>query len=88
MEQQRKRGRPRKVVQDIAPQSPILVEENEMEDQNETTAAIASAETIAARVLRDYWDQDGERVPAGTVLDLTHLDLIRGMENGIFERVK
>lgn len=52
----------------------------------------AKADTIKARVLRDYWTKgDGsedDRVRAGTIIEVTTDALIDGIENGILERVK
>jgi hypothetical protein len=47
-------------------------------------------ETVRAEVLRDYWtkaDEDGGRVRAGTVVDVSKDDLIAGMEKGLLRRV-
>ncbi len=48
------------------------------------------ADTVRAEVLRDYWtkaDEDGGRVRAGTILEVTKDQMIAGLENGILRRV-
>ena len=50
----------------------------------------AVAETVQAEVMRDYWtkaDEDGGRVRAGTILEVTKDQLIAGMETGLLRRV-
>lgn len=44
--------------------------------------------TIKCLVLRDYWNDDGERVRAGTVVDLSADAAIDGVESGALSRVK
>jgi hypothetical protein len=46
------------------------------------------AETIKCVVLRDYWDEAGERVPAGTEVDMPIADAMDGVEAGTLSRVK
>lgn len=43
---------------------------------------------VKAVILRDYWDDTGERQPEGKVIEVTKDALIAGMENGILKRVK
>lgn len=43
---------------------------------------------VKARVLRDYWTEEGERIPAGREVDVPLEALVEGMEKGILERVK
>lgn len=45
---------------------------------------------MQARVLRDFWptDKDEDRVKAGTIVEVDADALIKGMEDGILERVK
>ena len=46
---------------------------------------------IECRVVRDYWtkdDEDGGRVKAGTILELSPEDAIDGIESGNLARVK
>lgn len=45
---------------------------------------------ITARVLRDFWptENDADRVAAGTIVEVDAEALIKGMEDGILERVK
>lgn len=47
-------------------------------------------ELVKALVLRDFWPTDNEqdRVRAGAVVEVTKDQLIEGMENGIYERVR
>lgn len=45
-------------------------------------------ETFACELLRDYWDENGERVRKGTIVDLAAGDAIDGIERGIWRRVK
>lgn len=47
-------------------------------------------ETVAARVLRDFWPTDSQedRVREGSVIEVTKDELIAGMESGVMERVK
>lgn len=44
--------------------------------------------TIKCVVLRDYWDEAGERVPAGTEVDMPVADVMDGVEAGNLSRVK
>ena len=44
--------------------------------------------TIKCLVLRDYWDADGERVCAGSEVNLPAEDAIDGVESGALSRVK
>ena len=43
---------------------------------------------IKARVLRDFWPKEDERVRAGTIVEVDADALIDGMEKGILERFK
>lgn len=46
--------------------------------------------TVRGEVLRDYWiraDEDGGRVRAGTIVNVTKDELIAGMEKGLLRRV-
>lgn len=43
---------------------------------------------IAVRVLRDFWDDDGERIRKGTVTEVSVEAALDGVENGILSRVK
>lgn len=43
---------------------------------------------IACLVLRDYWDAEGVRVPAGTEVTLDAEEAMDGVEAGTLSRVK
>ena len=45
-------------------------------------------DTIKAVIIRDYWDDAGERQPEGKVIEVTKDALIAGMEDGILARFK
>lgn len=49
---------------------------------------MAEEKTVTARVLRDYWVAESERVKAGSVVEVTKDALIEGIESGILERIK
>jgi hypothetical protein len=51
-------------------------------------AIMATETTVKAVILRDFWDDKGERHPAGEVLDVTKDVLIDGLEKNILARVK
>lgn len=44
--------------------------------------------TIKCVILRDFWDKDGKRQPAGKEVDLTAEDAMDGVESGALSRVK
>lgn len=48
----------------------------------------AKADMKKARVLRDMWDAEGERITAGTEIEVDADTLIDGVEKGTLERVK
>ena len=43
-------------------------------------------DTASAVILRDFWDENGERQPAGKVVEVSKDALIEGMEKGILAR--
>ena len=43
-------------------------------------------DTVKAVILRDFWDEGGERHNAGAVIDVSKDVLIDGMEKGILAR--
>lgn len=43
-------------------------------------------DTVKAVILRDFWDESGNRNHAGTVIDVTKDALIAGMETGVLAR--
>jgi hypothetical protein len=43
---------------------------------------------IAVRVLRDFWNDDGDRIRKGTIAEVTVDAALDGVENGILSRVK
>lgn len=43
---------------------------------------------IKCTILRDVWNADGERQPAGTEVDLTPEEAMDGVEKGLIARVK
>ncbi|AEI70916.1 hypothetical protein [EBPR podovirus 2] len=49
---------------------------------------MAAEKMVTARVLRDYWTEEGERIPAGREIKVPIEALVEGMEKGILERVK
>lgn len=44
--------------------------------------------TIKCVILRDFWDADGNRQPAGKEIDLPAEEAIDGVEAGALSRVK
>jgi hypothetical protein len=44
--------------------------------------------TIKCRVLRDVWNAEGERIVAGTEIDLPAEEAMDGVESGALSRVK
>lgn len=55
---------------------------------DETKKRTPKKETFACELLRDYWNEDGDRVRKGTIMDLSAEDAIDGIERGIWRRVK
>ena len=49
---------------------------------------MAAEKKVLARVLRDYWTEDGDRISAGREVEVPLEALVEGMEKGILERVK
>lgn len=47
-----------------------------------------SEKTVECRLLRDFWDDKGERHKKGTVVDMTIEAAMDGVEQGTLERVK
>lgn len=47
-----------------------------------------SEKTIKCEILRDSWDEDGNRHKAGTQVDIPVEAAMDGVEAGIFSRVK
>jgi hypothetical protein len=45
-------------------------------------------ETIPCRVLRDYWDAEGNRVVTGSIVEMTAIEAIDAVEAGAVTRVK
>lgn len=60
------------------------------EIQSDFASDEKSADTVQARVLRDFWPTEDEmdRVTAGSIIEITKDEMIEGLESGIFERVK
>tara|TARA_R110000764_G_scaffold35137_2_gene78442 strand:- start:402 stop:701 length:300 start_codon:yes stop_codon:yes gene_type:complete len=48
----------------------------------------AKSGLIKCVILRDFWDKDGKRQPAGKEVDLTAEDAMDGVESGALSRVK
>ena len=46
------------------------------------------AKTIPFRIMRDFWDEDGNRHGAGGVIELTAEEALDQIETGALERVK
>lgn len=44
--------------------------------------------TIAVVVMRDFWDEHGERHRAGTVINVSIEDALDGVESGAFSRYR
>ena len=59
-----------------------------MSDEKRGPGRPPKAETVQAKVLRDYWTASDEagRVRAGTVIEVTKDELIVGLERGILQR--
>lgn len=45
-------------------------------------------DTFTMRVLRDYWDEAGERIRAGTQIEASAEVAMDGVEAGLLSRVK
>ena len=61
-----------------------------MDEEKRGPGRPPKAETVRAEVMRDYWtkaDEDGGRVRAGSIVDVTKDQLIAGMETGLLRRV-
>lgn len=57
----------------------------------ERAAVSKKPKLIECRVIRDFWtkdDEDGGRIKAGTILELSPEDAIDGIESGNLARVK
>lgn len=46
------------------------------------------SEMITCKVLRDFWDAEGERVAAGSIVDVDPITAVDGCTSGALERVK
>lgn len=44
--------------------------------------------TVKCVILRDYWNEDGERQPAGKEIELSVEEAMDGVESGALSRVK
>lgn len=44
--------------------------------------------TVACTIMRDRWDENCVRIPAGTVVEVSVEVAMDGIENGTLERVK
>ena len=51
-------------------------------------ADMAAEKKVLARVLRDYWTDEGERIRAGREVEVPMEALVDGMEKGVLELVK
>lgn len=49
---------------------------------------IRASKMVAVRIKRDIWDAEGERHPAGTVIDMTAEEAMDAIEAGTVSRVK
>lgn len=66
-------------------------ENNATEVKIERPATSRKPKLIECRVIRDFWtkdDENGGRVKAGTILELSPEDAIDGIESGNLARVK
>lgn len=45
-------------------------------------------EKIVARVVRGFYPEEDKKVHKGTIIDVTPMELIEGLEAGTLERVK
>jgi len=43
---------------------------------------------IEVEILRDFWDADGERHPAGTIISIPAEAAVDGAENGALRRAR
>ena len=48
----------------------------------------ATENLIEVKILRDFWDGEGKRQRAGTVVSIPVDAAFEGIENGMFKRVK
>lgn len=46
------------------------------------------AKTLEFRIMRDFWDEDGERHRAGGIVEMTAEEALEPLECGAVERVK
>lgn len=44
--------------------------------------------TVTCMIMRDRWDENCQRVAAGTIVEVSPDDAMDGIENGTLERVK
>ena len=49
---------------------------------------MADEKQVKVRIMRDFWDDKGERVRAGTETVVPISAALEGVESGIFETVK
>ena len=49
---------------------------------------MADEKQVKVRIKRDYWDENGVRVPAGTELLIPISAALEGVEGGVLETVK
>ena len=54
----------------------------------EAEMAEPKEKTVACTIMRDRWDENCVRIPAGTVVEVSVEVAMDGIENGTLERVK
>ena len=59
-----------------------------MTDEPKRRGRPPKAQTFPMRVLRDFWDEDRNRIRKGTVIDMEPGAAMDGIEAGMVERVK
>ncbi len=56
--------------------------------ENNKAPAKKAADKVACTILRDFWDADGKRHPAGTIVEVDVNAALDGVEAGTLRRVK
>lgn len=62
--------------------------ENAADSEDAAGNAGGEVQTLDVEILRDFWDENEERHPAGTVVTLPLEPALDGIESGALRRVK
>lgn len=58
------------------------------QDAAKPNSVSAKPYTVSVKVLRDFWDENGNRVGKGTIVDVSVDAALDGVESGALARVK